>query len=192
MVTTQMKTDAQRLGNGKKAFNVKQVEKMVESKQDVLTAGENIIIENNVISASGGGSSGEWTFCNKTNWTEFIKSIDNTDNTISFNKELYLYFRGYGDYYGYLHLVPNLVYKNLIGATATGVKRTDNNNDVIYFNNINIIDLFTNTSSVVSNGYYWIRYNITTSHLDAASNPFTKITTDNVLNYDNIKLYVKQ
>lgn len=80
MVTTQMKTDAQRLGNGKKAFDVKQVEKMIESAggsytagtgiditddeisvdtttiQEKLTAGTGIDITNNVISALGGES----------------------------------------------------------------------------------------------------------------------------------------
>ena len=98
MTTNARKTDAQRLGNGKKAFNVKQVEKMIEQggggteytagdgiditnnvisidnfeglvdelahlnedKQDVLTAGENITIVDNVISASGGSSGGDW------------------------------------------------------------------------------------------------------------------------------------
>lgn len=79
MVTTQMKTDAQRLGNGKKAFNVKQVEKMLEDAggsytagtgiditddeisvdtttiQEKLTAGDGIAITDNVISALGSG-----------------------------------------------------------------------------------------------------------------------------------------
>lgn len=52
MVTTQMKTDAQRLGNGKKAFNVKQVEKMVEDAGGgtEYTAGTGIVIADDTIS----------------------------------------------------------------------------------------------------------------------------------------------
>lgn len=67
MVSDARKTDAQRFGNGKKGFSVKQVkdilseiptteemETALETKQDVLTAGDNITITDNVISASGG------------------------------------------------------------------------------------------------------------------------------------------
>lgn len=77
MTTNARKTDAQRLGNGKKAFNVKQIEEkienlpsaeeieqMLESKQDVLIAGDNITIVDNVISATGGSSGGEWKIAN--------------------------------------------------------------------------------------------------------------------------------
>lgn len=44
MVTTQMKTDAQRFGNGKKGFNVKQVEEMLENAGGNYTAGTGIDI----------------------------------------------------------------------------------------------------------------------------------------------------
>lgn len=83
-----MKTDAQRLGNGKKAFNVKQIEEkianlpstedieeMLETKQDVLTAGENITIENNVISATGGGSSDEWEIIPTTDYENYFDEL---------------------------------------------------------------------------------------------------------------------
>lgn len=95
MVTTQMKTDAQRLGNGKKAFNVKQVEKMVEDAgggteyiagdgisisaeneisvdtttiQEKLTAGNGIAIDDNVISALGE----EWKIVEPSKWFDCI------------------------------------------------------------------------------------------------------------------------
>ena len=44
MTTNARKTDAQRLGNGKKAFNVKQVEKIVEEGSIEYTAGAGISI----------------------------------------------------------------------------------------------------------------------------------------------------
>lgn len=50
MTTNARKTDAQRLGNGKKAFNVKQVEKMVEDAGGSYTAGTGIVISNDEIS----------------------------------------------------------------------------------------------------------------------------------------------
>ena len=53
MTTNARKTDAQRLGNGKKAFNVKQVEKMVETAAGGYTAGDGIVIADNTISVDG-------------------------------------------------------------------------------------------------------------------------------------------
>ena len=46
---------------------------LLDDKQDVLTAGSNITIENNVISATGGGS-GEWVISQEVDCRPFINS----------------------------------------------------------------------------------------------------------------------
>lgn len=55
---------------------------LLDDKQDVLTAGTNITIENNVISASGGGSSNAWEFVKNHSSGPF--SIFNQDLTYEY------------------------------------------------------------------------------------------------------------
>ena len=112
MVTTQMKTDAQRLGNGKKAFNVKQVEKMLEDAggsytagtgiditndeisvdttaiQEKLTAGDGIAITDNVISVN---IQSGYHLVEGTDWSDYF--IEDTDNSLIVKEDILLEFQ---------------------------------------------------------------------------------------------------
>lgn len=78
MVSNSMKTDAQRLGNGKKAFNVKQIEKMLESAGTEYTAGTGIDITENVISVDTTEIQGKLTASTGIDITEDVISVDTT------------------------------------------------------------------------------------------------------------------
>lgn len=122
MTTNARKTDAQRLGNGKKAFNVKQVEKMIEQGgggteytagdgisisaenaisvdtttiQEKLTAGTGITIADNVISASGGADG--YTLYKSYDWTElFETTLDGSQyKNLKAKKDVVIVFMGY-------------------------------------------------------------------------------------------------
>ena len=124
MTTNARKTDAQRLGNGKKAFNVKQVEKMVEDAggteytagdgisisaeneisvdtttiQEKLTAGSGIDITNDVISVIGG----DFIYLDSTDWSSCLAyDIENSLMEVKKDIIVSIYFNGqcYNHYY---------------------------------------------------------------------------------------------
>ena len=81
MVTTQMKTDAQRLGNGKKAFNVKQVEKMIEqggggteyaAGTGIVIAEDEISIDEQIVALKSEIPS-EWKIAPKDRWGDYLE-----------------------------------------------------------------------------------------------------------------------
>ena len=55
-----------------------ELQSKINSKQDTLTAGENIRIENNVISAIGGGTTGATELSVKITWAELKALVDNS------------------------------------------------------------------------------------------------------------------
>ena len=55
-----------------------ELQSQIDSKQDTLTAGENIRIENNVISAIGGGTTGATELSVKITWSELKSLRDNS------------------------------------------------------------------------------------------------------------------
>ena len=80
MVTTQMKTDAQRFGNGKKGFNVKQVEEMLENAGGSYTAGTGITISDDkaisidetIVALKSEIPDHEWKLFDNTDWSELF------------------------------------------------------------------------------------------------------------------------
>ena len=73
MVTEQMKTDAQRFGNGKKGYNIKQVAEMLENAGGGYTAGDGITIsEDKVISVIPKG----WVPAPDYNWSKYYDSTN--------------------------------------------------------------------------------------------------------------------
>ena len=66
-------------GGTSDAYTKAETDALLDDKQDVLTAGTNITIENNVISATGGGSSESWRICeSKTDANNYFDSGKNT------------------------------------------------------------------------------------------------------------------
>ena len=146
MVTNARKTDAQRLGNGKKAFNVKQVEKIVEGAggteytagtgisissenaisvdtttiQEKLTAGTGIDITSGTISVDG------QTVAMKTDIPGDFTLVTTTDwsnyfeitesDKIKAKKDLYMYFQGYAASEGIY--IPKGIEEYYFGATV--------------------------------------------------------------------------
>lgn len=65
-------------GSGGDAYTKAETDALLDDKQDVLTAGTNITIENNVISATGGGSSESWVKIVPTAWSDLLYDATST------------------------------------------------------------------------------------------------------------------
>lgn len=208
MVTTQMKTDAQRLGNGKKAFDVKQVEKMIESAggsytagtgiditddeisvdttaiQEKLTAGTGIDITENVISASSSG----YTLYNSTTWSDIFKKDSNDAWYVT--KDCVIVARDNQNFNYTINLFKGIIYANSLTIPSINYAQSgnyvDNSNMLMLLYNINFdnasIGVVTQTLQINSNGSTGVQSNQT----------FVKdISISGYIGSNHIRLFVK-